>query len=164
MEDLGGGKARIDLDAGSLCLFGQPSAQIAETDDEVAVVLHLRRRGQPNRAGLVQEQEAVLGCRRVQRRATLLPVGEQFRERPRLEHGARKDVRADLGTLFQDTDRDVPAALLGKLAQTNRGRQAGRPGADDDDVIFHRIPFHHMLRQLAIHRPRCWRGRLSCIT
>ena len=43
VEHLGGGEARIDLDAERLRLGGEPAADVAERDDEVAVVGHQRR-------------------------------------------------------------------------------------------------------------------------
>src|SRR5262249_15420978 len=42
VEHLGGSEARIDLDAKSFGLGGQPAAEVAEADDVVAVVVHLR--------------------------------------------------------------------------------------------------------------------------
>ena len=45
-------------------------------------------------------------------------------------------MRADLGALLQHHDGDAPAI---ELLQPDRGGEAGRPGADDDDVEFHRL-------------------------
>ena len=43
VEHFGGGKARIDLDAERFRLGRQPAADIAERDDEIAVIAHQRR-------------------------------------------------------------------------------------------------------------------------
>ena len=42
-------------------------------------------------------------------------------------------MRADLGTLLDHDDAQIGIELL----QPDRRGQAGRPGADDDDVEFH---------------------------
>ncbi len=44
-------------------------------------------------------------------------------------------MRADLGAFLDDDD----AALGIELLQPDRGGEAGGAGADDDDVIFHRL-------------------------
>ncbi len=51
----------------------------------------------------------------LQRRALLLPVRDQLVQRPRLQHRAGEDMRADLGALLQHADGDIAAASLGKL-------------------------------------------------
>ena len=45
-QHFGGGKARIDLDAERFGLGGEPAADAAERDDEIAVVAHQRRHGE----------------------------------------------------------------------------------------------------------------------
>ena len=57
----------------------------------------------------------------------------QLVERGRIDHRAGQDMRADLGTLLHHDDGEIGIELL----QPDRGRQAGRPGADDHDVEFH---------------------------
>ena len=49
LQQFGGGEAGIDLDAQRLGLLPQPAADIAERNDVVAVVVHLRRRRQAER-------------------------------------------------------------------------------------------------------------------
>src|SRR4029077_3104354 len=44
IQHLRGSKARIDFHAQRLGLLPQPAAQVAQTDDVVAAVMHLRRR------------------------------------------------------------------------------------------------------------------------
>ena len=154
VEDFGGGETGIDLDLQCLRLLAEPAAQIAEADDVVAVVVHLRRGEEPDRPLFGQEQELVLGRRRQQRRPAVLPVGEQLGERPRLEHRAGKNMGADLRALLDDADIDFAAGVGGHLLEPDRRRQAGRAGADDDDIIFHRFPFHRLtLRHRAARGP-----------
>ena len=62
VEHLGGREARIDFDPERFGLGGEPAADIAERDDEVAVVVHQRRHQeirQPYRAGRPQQIEPV---------------------------------------------------------------------------------------------------------
>ncbi len=104
-QNLGGGETGVDFRAHGLGLFTQPAAQQAERDDVIAVVLHLRRRRQTQRARRAQQHEAVLGRRGVERRALFLPVGDQLVQRAGLEHGARQNVRADFRAFLDDADR-----------------------------------------------------------
>ena len=89
-----------------------------------------------------QELEAVGGDRHLERRALGLPVGDQLGQRARLEHRAGEGVGAELGRLLEHADADLAVALDAQLAQADRGRQAGRPGAHDDDVELHALAFH----------------------
>ena len=43
IEHLGGGEARIDLDAQRLGLLAEPATDVAQADDVVAVIVHQRR-------------------------------------------------------------------------------------------------------------------------
>ena len=81
----------------------------------------------------------VLGRRRVQRRPFFLPVGNQLVEGPGLHDRTGQDMGADLDTLLQDDDREIDIILLTELLQPDRGRETGWPGADRDDIIFHRF-------------------------
>jgi hypothetical protein len=96
----------------------------------------MRRRGRP---GLGEEEELVARDRLIERRALFLPVGDQLADRTRVHDRAREDVRARLRPLLEDDDRDLVRALGGKLLEADRGGQPGRPGADDRDVVFHRL-------------------------
>src|SRR5690606_41281552 len=85
------------------------------------------------------EQETVLGDLGVQRRAALAPVGYQLAEGTRVHDRARQDVCADLGALVDDAHADLGAPVGGELLQTDGGREAGGPAADDHDVELHRV-------------------------
>src|SRR4029079_5661276 len=61
------------------------------------------------------------------------PVRDQLVERDRIDHRARQDVRADLGTLFQHDDVEIGVELL----QPDRSSQPRRASADDHDIEFH---------------------------
>jgi hypothetical protein len=139
-DHVAGGHAGIDLDAERLGLFAQPARHIAQGGDVAAVVVHERRHGEHRQRGLprrAQHQELVLRDGRLQGRAAFLPVGEELVQRLGIDHGARQDVAADLGRLFQHGDRNLFSVLFGALFQADGGGQAGGAAADDDDVIFH---------------------------
>jgi hypothetical protein len=75
-----------------------------------------------------------------------LPRSRQFgssSSSARVDHRAGEDVGADLGALLEDADGEVAAGLGGELLQADRGGEARRAGADDDDVVRHRLAFGH---------------------
>ena len=142
VENLGGGKARIDLDAQFLGLLAEPAHDVAETDDIVAVIAHERRHHEVRQrefAGWTQHEEPVARHLRRHRRALLAPVRDERVEADGIDHRARQDMRADLGTLLEDDDTQVLARLGGDLLQADRGRQPGGPGTDDHDIELHRL-------------------------
>ena len=112
IEHFRGGEAGKYRDVERLRLLAQPAAQIAEADDVVAFVVHLRRRRKPYPAASGEEEEPILARGRMERRAAVLPVGEQLFERPRLQHCSGQDVGADLGALLDDADRQVRSVLV----------------------------------------------------
>ena len=139
IEDFSGGEAGIDFDAEGFGLLAQPTAEVAEADDVVTVIAHLRRRRQLERAAFAEIEQAVFSGRRVQRRTAFLPVGEELGQRTRFEHGAGQDVGTDFGALFQQTHRDFAAGLCSQLLDADRSGEPRRAAADDHDVVFHCI-------------------------
>ena len=145
IQHLGGGETGINLDPQALGLFAQPAAEITEADHVIAVILQTRRQqkvGKRQPAALRQEQKALFRHRGRDRRAHRLPVGQQLVERPGLQHRARQDMRTDLGAFFDDADAEIDVAVGAQLLEPNRRRQPGWAGADDYDIVFHRLPFH----------------------
>jgi hypothetical protein len=84
----------------------------------------------------------------------LLPVGQQFVEAARLQHGAGQDVRADLRALLDQADRHLPAGLRGELLEADGAGEPGGSAADDDHVILHSLPLHTTGRALRPLRRR----------
>ena len=126
-------------------LLSQPAHDVAEAHDVVAVVDEaLRQQRVRDRDGLrLREQpEPVVAHRRVERRALRLPVGQELGQRDRVHHRARQDVRADLGTLFEDDDAHVLAGFCRALLDADRRRETGGAAADDHDVVFHCFALH----------------------
>ena len=139
-HQFGTGHAGEDLHAQLFGVLRHPAADIAHRDDVVAVVVHQRRHREVRDAHLArraEHQEPVFRHRRVERRAALFPVGDQSIQTAGVQHCARKDMRADLGALFQHDHVQVGVELF----QPDRRAQARRARADDDDVIFHRFAF-----------------------
>ena len=61
-QQLGGSEARIDFDAERFRFLRQITANVAERDDEIAVIAHQRRQQeirQPHRAGRSEHVEAI---------------------------------------------------------------------------------------------------------
>ena len=52
---------------------------------------------------------------------------------------------ADLGALLDDTNAELVLAGGSELLQTDRRGEAGRSGADNDDVIFHPLALNPLL-------------------
>ena len=141
VNQFGTGHAGEYLDPQFLGLFGHPAADIAHRHDIVAVIVHQWRHreiGDTDLTGLAQHVEIVVPDRHVQRRAFFLPVGDQRIETGRIQHRARKDMRANFGTLFQHDHVQVRIQLF----QANGRRQPRRAGTDDHNVIFHRFAFN----------------------
>ncbi len=131
-----GGETREHVDAQGLGLCAHPLHQPAERDDEVAFVAQvLRNPRHLARAAPAQPAELVVRHGHADRQRRGAPLGQQRVQRSGLEHGARKNVRAERRALLEDADGELGIALL----ETNGGREAGRAGADDGDVVLHHI-------------------------
>ena len=148
-DGLGGGEAGVDFHPQRLGPGTQPAGDIAERDDVIAVIVHLRRRGQFDRPGLGQHHEAVIAGRGGQGRRVLAPIGDQLIECARLQHRAAEDMRADLAALLHDADRRIGRELL----DTDRRGQASRPRPHDQYVEFHRFALGHRFLPHFRHNP-----------
>jgi hypothetical protein len=120
IEHFSGGEAGVDFHPQRLGLLAQPATEIAQADNVVAVIGHLRRCRQLITAGLGEEQEAILAGGRIEWRTTRLPVGEKRRQCAWLNDRARQNMRTNLRAFFQQADRHLPASLGRQLLETNR--------------------------------------------
>ena len=96
----------------------EPAAHIAKADHIVAVVLQAAGQqpsGHPHRRRFGEEQKAILGHGRVERRAEFLPVGQQFVQPAGVHHCAGQNMRADFGAFFDDANADFVALFGGQL-------------------------------------------------
>ena len=106
-QEFGRGKARIDLDAERFGLLRQIAADIAERDDEIAVIAHQRRhqsKRQPQRARRPEHVEAVRRDRGLDRGVLAAPFRNEAVEPDRIDHRAGQNMGADLGALLDHDD------------------------------------------------------------
>ena len=94
-------------------------------------------------AAFGQQPVMILAYRHGQRSAFILPVGDQFIERDRVDYRAGQDVRADLAAFFQDADRKIAPRAACQVLQADRGAEPRRASPDDHDVILHGFAFAH---------------------
>src|SRR5215471_7543379 len=137
-QNFGGGKARIDFNPSCFRLGRKPATDVAERDHVIAVVVHQRRQhdiSQPHGARRRQPIEAVVAHLGLDRAVLAAPVGDQLVEADGIDHGARENVRPDLGAFFDHDHGGVGR----KLFEPDRGGEPGRPGADDHHVELHRL-------------------------
>jgi len=92
--------------------------------------------GDADGVGRRQHQELFGAHRNADRGTPGLPVGDELGQSARVQHCAREDVRADLGALLDDHHANVGTLGERELTQPNRGREPGRPGTDDDDIVL----------------------------
>ena len=152
VEDLGRGKPRVDLHAQLRGLLAEPAADIAETDDVVAVIAHERRHDEVGYAQPARRPEvvkAVLGHGRLDRRTLRPPIRNERVEADWIDHGPRQDVGANLRTLLQHHDRKLTTIGSGELPQPDCGGKAGGARTDDHDIEFHRLPGRELEYQRA---------------
>ena len=149
-------KAREDFHAQRFGLRGHPLDHVRQRDDVAAVVVEVARHqpvGCTLRAGFAQEEHIVTSHGLAERGAVGLPVGQQFGDGTRVHHGARENVRAWLGTLFQYDDGHVLAGLGGALLDPDRRRQASGAAADDHNVVLHGLSGTVLFEELLlVHR------------
>ena len=150
-------KPGIDLDAQRLGLGGEPAADIAERDDVVAVVVHQRRHQEIRQPQRARRRRA----NRSGRRVTVVLIGRVFvapvRQQPVEADRDRSPRRRGCARRPRSPSRPRPRRDLGrKLLEPDRGREPGRPGADDHHVELHRLAGRQFV---GAHRSS---GRRSC--
>ncbi len=138
------GEAHEQIGAGGLDLARHPLHEVAERDHVVAVIGERRRRDrQAELPGATEQVDAVVGDLAGQWRALGGEVGHQLGERGRIEQRAGERMRARLTGLVDHCDRQgLAALLLLELRKAQRGREAGRAGAHDQDVDVEGLAFH----------------------
>jgi hypothetical protein len=101
------------------------------------VVAHQRRRHEERHAQsatLRHPEEAIVGDLRLQRPVGLIaPVRQQAVESGGINHGARQNMRANLGALFHHHDGDIRRNLL----QADGGGKPRGSGTHDHHVEIH---------------------------
>ena len=131
---------RKDRRARLLGLLREPAGQLRQRGDVVPVVLHRRRRRDPQRAVVPQEVDALGLDLAVERhvRGPLL-TAEQAPEAARVDDRAGERVRARLLALLEHGHRNLAQPLrklrrlLDQLAEPDRAGEPGGARADDQD-------------------------------
>ena len=134
-QGLGGGELEEDVDPGGLDLRGHPLEELAEGDDVVAVVLQRRRDGHGDGALLGQDPEHLLV------RSISPSNGADFQSSGKSSLRARGSTTAPesawlvISRPFSRTPIESSRPfVLGQPGEVAGPRQAGRPGAHEDDV------------------------------
>ena len=131
-------EAGEDVHAERLGARGEDLCKLAQRDDDVAAVVHLRRIRQARGAGLRVVPELVAGRGHADVRRRLAPAGQQGVERTRLERAAGDQVGADRGGFLQHAD----AAFGLEFLEADGGGEPCGAGADDNDVVLHDVTLH----------------------
>ena len=143
VQHLGGREAGKDLDAERLGLLRQPLDDVAQADDVVAVVVEAcaapaSRASTSRRFAEEQERRRRDRLDRAERRAPSSPGTARSCARGSITAPDRMCAPGSRA-LLQHAHRDLACPFGGKLLQADRGRQAGRAGADDHHVVLHRF-------------------------
>src|SRR6266851_3596147 len=94
--------------------WSEPSHELTEGDDVVAVVLDGRRKDRSRELPVLRHQpEGVIGDWRFDRASAREPIGHQLTDSARIHHCARDSVRPDFFAFFEDGDRDAFEFFVG---------------------------------------------------
>ena len=125
-QQFGGGEAGVDFHPQRLRLLAQPAHHVAERDDVVARVVHLRRGGQAEGPCRGQEQEPVFPRGREQRRA-LSPASRGTTRPARAARPPRPTGYARPPRRPFPPRRPTPRARAASGGWRRRGRRGRRP-------------------------------------
>ena len=135
-----------DRRAAFLRLLRQPAAELRQGGHEVAVVPHRRRRRDPQRVLPRQVVDRLVRDMAVERHLRdALALSEQLLQGGRVDDRAREQMRTGLRALVDHGDRNLAEPLadgrgrLEQLAEPDRAREPGGPGADDEHSDLDRI-------------------------
>ncbi len=109
--DVDGGESGKDVDSHAFSNAGKPSTHPTKGDDEVAVVVHLRGRGEFDVVFFCEEPEEVFCSGGIKRRIAIFPIWQEDVETFGFEDGSREGVSSDFGSFFQDAYGDVFASF-----------------------------------------------------
>ena len=140
VEHFGRGETGEDFHPQVLGLLAQPTGEVGQADDVVAVVLCALWQEDAGGAGgtrFRQKAPGVVGHGLVERGTQFFPVGEEFSQCLGVHDCARQDVRTWLAAFFEHHHRDILAFFSSQLLEANGGRQTARATTDHDHVVFH---------------------------
>ena len=84
-----------------------------------------------------EHEEIVLLDAHLDRRAALLPIGQQLIQPRRVKHRTGQDMRPHFRALFEDHDLKIGVDLL----EPDRRGQPSRPRPHDHHIVIHRLAF-----------------------
>src|SRR5262249_30426201 len=142
VEQLGAGEFRNEHHVRRFDNRAEPADQLIQTDDVFAVVLERRRDNRRfDLEATGQIRNILFADLGFERRAELLVIRQQLRERANVHHRARNYVRADLAAFFDYGDGDLAETLAGpfvalvdELAQAQRSGERGGAGAYEKGI------------------------------
>ena len=156
IDQFGGGKAGVNLDAQRFGLCAQPARHQTERADKIAVVVHQFWHGkiwQAHTAGWAKVEKPVFMDLLRQRAIRIgAPVRQQPVKADGVNHRAGKDMRANFPALFHHDNRDI----RGNLFEPDGGGETRRARPDDHHIIFH----HLARRQIGGRQIIGWHGQL----
>lgn len=92
VKNFGGGESRVNFDSQLFGLFREPSSELREGDDIVALVGHLRRVRHGEGTGRSEPSHRIGERFLVERCAEFFPIGNQLVEGLRFNDSSREDV------------------------------------------------------------------------
>lgn len=140
--------AGIDFHSERFRLLAEPSYDVAQADDVVALVVHRPARDYRDRESrcLREKRKFVVGDGCVERCAEFLPVGDQLGEGDGIKASAGQYVGSNFTRLLDNAHADLLALFACQLFGSDRSRQSRRARSDDQQVCFVHKPLHvHIL-------------------
>ncbi len=142
-EKLLPGESGQNVDSRRFGESGHPRRDLVQARDVVAVVLQDGGLdGETEGRSLRQEVEGIVADGRLEGTSRGEKAGQEILESPRIDHGARDRVRADIGGLLEKDDRRVRERRVRcrlQLAEPQGAGQPRRTAADDQEIDFHRL-------------------------
>mmetsp|Transcript_56884 Transcript_56884/g.94583 ORF Transcript_56884/g.94583 Transcript_56884/m.94583 type:complete len:286 (-) Transcript_56884:161-1018(-) len=125
-----------------LRLFTQPSTQLTQRDDIVAIVAEIGwNEWRRDTCAFAQIPKFVLGHCLMQWCALFFPVWNEFIQRNGIEHIARHNVRSNFSAFLHHTHFQLSVMLLRQLFEFDGGRETSRTTANNHHIKLHRLAF-----------------------
>ncbi len=157
VQHLSGGKLGKDIDARLFALLAEPFADLAQTDNVLALVLERRWCDRCDKSFLFSQiPRRVLGHHRIHRTALGNKIRHQFPDRLRVHHAAGQYVGTDERPFLDNADLEVAdlsgllKAFLDQLVvpfdlglKVQSRRKVRRSGPDKDHIHRYLFAFVH---------------------
>src|SRR5687768_3125123 len=117
------GESREHVHSRGFGLLTEPAHHLAERSDVVTVILHRRRRGDPERMPSRQQIDPLSGDRATKRKIAVLEVGEELTHGDRIDYRSRKRVLAERGRLLENANLDIAERSAGFVVTSHEIRE-----------------------------------------